>query len=201
MWCWRRMRIIEAGVPFVDSIEIEMGRPARDRLLDLEVGKADFAEIPPEEARRAAERGVRVSTRSQMSWWRWSLWPGHPVEEDAHGARGAVAFDRSRRDREFHLAERRRAGRRTCCRSGRAARRFCFRPRPIAAGAKELWAQIGRRRRLCWDMIPAIRWNKSIAERIAVNARDAGIRAHGGCDCRAGRRHIARKLRRAVGAC
>src|SRR5580658_8523992 len=50
------------GRAFVDSIEIEMGRAAKDRLVDLEVGTADFAEIPPEEARRASERGVRVST-------------------------------------------------------------------------------------------------------------------------------------------
>jgi hypothetical protein len=49
------------GRPFVDSIEITMGRPARERILDLELNKADFAEIPAEDARRAAERGVRVS--------------------------------------------------------------------------------------------------------------------------------------------
>jgi hypothetical protein len=49
------------GRPFVDSIEITMGRAARERILDLELNKADFAEIPAEDARRAAERGVRVS--------------------------------------------------------------------------------------------------------------------------------------------
>jgi ABC-type transport system substrate-binding protein len=49
------------GRPFLDSIDIQMGRTGKDRLLDLELNKADLAEIPPEEARRAAERGVRVS--------------------------------------------------------------------------------------------------------------------------------------------
>ncbi len=49
------------GRPFVDSIEITMGRAARDRILDLELNKADFAEIQAEDARRAADRGVRVS--------------------------------------------------------------------------------------------------------------------------------------------
>jgi hypothetical protein len=52
------------GRPFVDSIEITMGRAARERILDLELNKTDFAEIPAEDVRRAAERGVRVS-RSQ----------------------------------------------------------------------------------------------------------------------------------------
>src|ERR1700756_3145840 len=49
------------GRPFVDSIEITMGRAARERILDLELNKTDFAEIPAEDARRAAERGGRVS--------------------------------------------------------------------------------------------------------------------------------------------
>ncbi len=49
------------GRPFVDSIEITMGRAARERILDLELNKTDFAEIPAEDVRRAAERGVRVS--------------------------------------------------------------------------------------------------------------------------------------------
>src|SRR5579862_6702282 len=49
------------GRPFVDSIEITMGRAARERILDLELNKTDFAEIPAEDARRAAEHGVRVS--------------------------------------------------------------------------------------------------------------------------------------------
>ena len=49
------------GRPFVDSIEITMGRAARERIVDLELNKADFAEIPAEDARRATEHGVRVS--------------------------------------------------------------------------------------------------------------------------------------------
>ncbi len=49
------------GRPFVDAVEIQMGRAARDRLVDLELNKIDFAEIPPEQARRATERNIRVS--------------------------------------------------------------------------------------------------------------------------------------------
>src|SRR5450631_2264555 len=49
------------GRPFVDAIEISMGRTFRDRLLDLELNKMDFTEIPGQEARHAAERGVRIS--------------------------------------------------------------------------------------------------------------------------------------------
>jgi ABC-type transport system substrate-binding protein len=50
------------GRPFVDAIEITMGRTAHDRLVDLELNKTDLTEIPAQDARRAAEQGVRVST-------------------------------------------------------------------------------------------------------------------------------------------
>ena len=38
-----------------------MGVLARDRLLDLQLNKTDFAEIPPQDARSASERGMRIS--------------------------------------------------------------------------------------------------------------------------------------------
>jgi ABC-type transport system substrate-binding protein len=49
------------GRPFVDSIEISMGRAAHERIVDLELNKTDLVEIAPQDARRAAEQGVRVS--------------------------------------------------------------------------------------------------------------------------------------------
>ncbi len=49
------------GRPFVDGIEIAMGRSAHERLVDLELSKTDLTEIAPQDARRAAEQGVRVS--------------------------------------------------------------------------------------------------------------------------------------------
>lgn len=41
--CWR-------GRPFLDSIEIEMGRTFRDQMSALEAGRADLVEIAPEQA-------------------------------------------------------------------------------------------------------------------------------------------------------
>ena len=55
------------GRAFVDSIEIQMGRSARDRLLDLEAGNTDFAQIPAEQARSASEHGVRVSASDPIA--------------------------------------------------------------------------------------------------------------------------------------
>ncbi len=48
------------GRPFLDAVEVEMGRSAREQLMALDVGRADIAELAPAEVRRAAERGRKV---------------------------------------------------------------------------------------------------------------------------------------------
>ena len=57
--CWR-------GRPFLDSIEIEMGRSFRDQMIALESGKADLVEIAPEQAHRASLGGRQLSSSSPV---------------------------------------------------------------------------------------------------------------------------------------
>jgi ABC-type transport system substrate-binding protein len=52
--CWR-------GRPFLDGIEIEMGRSFRDQMTALELGKADLVEVAPEQSHRAALDGRRLA--------------------------------------------------------------------------------------------------------------------------------------------
>jgi peptide/nickel transport system substrate-binding protein len=40
------------GRPFLDSVEVQLGRGLRDQVLDLELGKADVVEVAPSEVRR-----------------------------------------------------------------------------------------------------------------------------------------------------
>jgi hypothetical protein len=40
------------GRPFVDSVEIQLARPPRDQSIDLELGKTDIVELGPNEIRR-----------------------------------------------------------------------------------------------------------------------------------------------------
>lgn len=42
------------GRPFLDGVEIQMARPLRDQSIDLELGKADVVELGPNELRRLA---------------------------------------------------------------------------------------------------------------------------------------------------
>ena len=54
------------GRAFVDAIEIEFGRPARDQLIALDLGKADIAEVAVEQSHRAATEGRRVVSSSPV---------------------------------------------------------------------------------------------------------------------------------------
>ncbi len=54
------------GRPFLDAIEIEMGKNSRDQLIALELGKADVTEVAPEQAHRATTEGRRVLTSSPV---------------------------------------------------------------------------------------------------------------------------------------
>ena len=51
------------GRPFLDAVEIQMGRSLRDQSADLELGKADLVELGPNELRRQVN-GRRVWTSS-----------------------------------------------------------------------------------------------------------------------------------------
>jgi peptide/nickel transport system substrate-binding protein len=51
--CW-------AGRPFVDGLEVNLGVPALRQLFDLQLGKADVVEISPDLVRRAEQEKLRV---------------------------------------------------------------------------------------------------------------------------------------------
>jgi peptide/nickel transport system substrate-binding protein len=51
--CWQ-------GRPFVDEITIAGNRPIREQWLDLSVGRADIAEVPPQDLRQAQQQHIAV---------------------------------------------------------------------------------------------------------------------------------------------
>jgi ABC-type transport system substrate-binding protein len=50
------------GRAFVDTIEVEMGRSVHDQLVALELGKADLVEVAPEQEHRVTTEGYGVSS-------------------------------------------------------------------------------------------------------------------------------------------
>lgn len=55
-----------AGRPFLDAVTVEMGRGTRDQWMALEIGRADIAEIAPEQAHRTNTDGRRVVTSAPI---------------------------------------------------------------------------------------------------------------------------------------
>jgi peptide/nickel transport system substrate-binding protein len=57
--CWR-------GRPFLDSIEIEMGRSFRDQMTAMDLGKADLVEVAPDQTHRISLDGRRLANSAPM---------------------------------------------------------------------------------------------------------------------------------------
>jgi ABC-type transport system substrate-binding protein len=162
------------GRPFVDFIEIQMGRSAKQRLLDLELGKTDLAEIPPEDARIAADRGVRLSTSQPEELVALYFVSGRPLPENIR-VRQALAevIDRSS-IANFILQKQGEAagGLLPQWSSGTA---FLFSTALDATAAKEQWAQIPGSPKISVGYDAGDALEQAIAERVAVNAHEAGI--------------------------
>ena len=153
------------GRPFVDGIEILMGRALRDQAGDLEVGKADLVELGPAEMRR------QVAGRR--------IWSSSPVRvlalvfvaqfEDARVREAlALAVDRSAIQTVLFQRQGEISG--ALLPQWLSGYAFLFptsadlgRARQLAQGARAVSLGYGD---------PALR---AIAERIALNARDAGL--------------------------
>jgi len=166
------------GRPFVDSIEITMGRAARERILDLELNKADFAEIPAEDARRAAEHGVRVSrSRPDELLALVFLRGGGPkrsrVVDGRVRAAIALSIDRAAIVNFILQKEGEPAGGLLPQWSSGTA--FLFSTAADVVHAKELSAQIVPVPKIVLGYDSGDSLEQAVAERIAVDAREARI--------------------------
>jgi ABC-type transport system substrate-binding protein len=192
------------GRPFVDAIDIAMGRPAHERLVDLELNKTDLVEIPPQDARRAAEQGVRVSvsqpdellalvfvernaprTPGSIALGNAAAVPGGgtngrpiaPVDEEVMGQALSLAIDRVAIVSFILQKTGEPAGGLLPQWSGGTA--FLFPAGPPTAldleHAKELSKQIATVGPLVLGYDSADPLEQSVAERIVVNAKEAGM--------------------------
>ncbi len=61
------------GRPFVDSIEVEMGRAPREQLLDFELGKTDLVELAPDQLRALAQSGKKTWSSAPVQFYGLSI--------------------------------------------------------------------------------------------------------------------------------
>ncbi len=162
------------GRPFVDAIEIELGKNLRDQMISLDVGRADLVEIAPEQSHRAAAENRRVETSSpaELVALVFARDPQSPDEARLRQALG-LSIDRSSLSKVLFQGGADSAG--GLLPNWMTGYAFLF---PAAGDASQARQARG-------DSRQSSPWNLSydatdpmarvIAERIALNARDAGL--------------------------
>lgn len=157
------------GRPFADSVEIQMGRPLREQAIDLELGKADIVELGPLEIRRpGAARRTWITAPVRLL----VLTFASRVTDARVREALALAVDRNAiysvlLQRQGEIS----GGLLPQWVSGYA---FLFSTTADAARARSLTGALPAPARMLTLNVddPALR---PIAERIALNARDAGL--------------------------
>ena len=159
-----------AGRPFVDAVEIEFGKSLRDQALALDLGRADMVEATPEAATSSTRSRVSSSLRIELMALVFT--PNTRVQ-DAR-VREALALSIDRKPIQFVLLKG--AGEPTASilpnwMTGYSA---AFSTQPNVARAKTLLAE-ARAPALTLSYDARDPQAQLIAERIALNAHEAGI--------------------------
>jgi extracellular solute-binding protein (family 5) len=162
------------GRAFVDSIEIQMARPTKDRLLDLELNRTDLAEIPAEEARRAAERGVRLSPSQPDELVALAFVLGRPAAGDPR-IREALARAVDRASIANFILQKQGEPAGGLLPQWSSGTAFLFSAEADPSGAKEQWSRIPGSPKISLGYDSGDGLAQLVAERIMVNAREVGI--------------------------
>jgi peptide/nickel transport system substrate-binding protein len=162
-----------AGRPFLDAVEVQMGRGQREQLVDLEIGRTDIAELGPGDMRRASERGGTVWTSEPINLIALEIAPGRVADPRV---RRALALSIDRAAMRNVLLQKQGDITAALLPQWLSGYAFAFDPAPDVARARALAAAVSPQDRtvaLAYD--PAVTAGRSLAERIAINARDAGL--------------------------
>jgi peptide/nickel transport system substrate-binding protein len=157
------------GRPYLDRIEIHAGRAPRDQALDFELNRADVIELPLAEVRRAQQQGVKVVVSAPVQTLALIMDTARP---DADRLREALALAIDRSAIRNVLLQHQGDASGALLPQWLTGYAFLFpadrnltRARELAANAPPL--------AFAWDaQSPLLR---SIAERIVLNAAEAGL--------------------------
>ncbi len=162
------------GRPFVDAIEVAGERSPRDQALDLESGRADVVEGSPEQIRRWQQQRMRLLTSQPVELIVLALRTDKPALQDVRLRQAlALAIDRDAihnvvLQKQGEVA----AGFLPNWISGYA---FLLPHARDLGRAQQLRAQLGNVPPLTIGVSGSDATLQLIAERIALNARDAGL--------------------------
>jgi peptide/nickel transport system substrate-binding protein len=158
--------------PFVDSIDIQFGRGTREQMIDLELGRADLVEVAPDQLARVMQAGRRVSASDPVELL--ALRFSHSNVRDPRVRQAlALALDR---ESIFNVLLQRHgepaAGLLPHWITGYS---FLFPASPQVARARQLRTEARHAAALTLVYDAGDPLSRLVAERIALNAADAGI--------------------------
>jgi peptide/nickel transport system substrate-binding protein len=165
------------GRPFLDSIQVDLGVSSRDQLEALELGKTEVAELLPEQARRAALEGYRTvnSAPVELVALLFNHEAQSPGENALHEAL-SLSIDRATMRDVLLQGFGEPAG--SLLPNWLTGYGFVFNPTFDLAAAREKRAASLAPARWTVSYDPADPTAHVIAERVALNAQDAGILLH-----------------------
>ena len=163
------------GRPYLDDIELLMGRSPRDQAIDLELGKTDLAELTPDDARRALQRGARTWVSSPAELLALVFERGRPAVDDSRLRQAvALSIDRTAIHNVLLLKQGESTG--ALLPGWLTGYAFLFPAARDLERARQKAAFLpksGMRITLAYDAADPLA--RPIAERIALNAREAGV--------------------------
>jgi len=169
-----------AGRPFLDALDLRLGSVQRDQVVDLGLDRSDVVEISIPQAKRLAQASQRVSFTPLTNLVALDFFR----RDDSAGAKSAASDLRLREAISLSI-DRDSINNVLLQKQGEAADgalpqwltgyAFLFNSAPDVARARKLRADFGGTPVLAVAYDSSDIVMKAIAERIAVNARDAGI--------------------------
>jgi peptide/nickel transport system substrate-binding protein len=163
-----------AGRPFIDAIEIRGGRSVRDQLMDLGVGRADLVEVPAEQLRRAQQERVRVFASPAMEMIAVRAQPRSTALQDQR-TRAALAMTLDRNSLFNVIFQKQGETSASLLPNWMTGYGFLFQTTTNLPKARELKAQSPKVGPITLAVDPGDSTLQLIAERVALNARDAGF--------------------------
>ena len=163
------------GRPYLDFIEVRMGRAYRDQAIDFELGKADLVEVPIGDVRRAAQQAARTWTAAPSELLAMLFERGRAASEDQR-LREAVALSIDRAAIHNVLLQSQGESTGAILPTWLTGYAFLFPAARDLDRARQLGAALPKptpRISLSYD--PTDPLERPVAERIALNAREAGL--------------------------
>lgn len=162
------------GRPFIDGVDVQMGRTVRERMIDLDLGKADLADVAPDRARIDASRGVKISASDPTELIALIFSRSSTRAKDIR-IRQALSLAIDRASLVDFILQKEGAPAGALLPQWSSGYAFLFSSTADTATARQLASQIpsGPALKLGYDSADPI--ERMIAERIVVNAQVAGI--------------------------